>query len=63
MSICSVAAPRIGSQSRRNVRKFVSPGFLFVAGLFLAVVIVEAIVIAVGAPRIPDLATLYSTVT
>ena len=67
MSSYAVTASRTVSQSRprsrRNARKLATPGFLFAAGLFLAVVIVEAVVIAIGAPSVHDLTALYPTVT
>jgi hypothetical protein len=40
-----------------------SGGLLIAAALFLAVVIAEAAFIALAAPSIPDIGTLYITVT
>ena len=40
-----------------------SGGLLIVVALFLAVVIAEAAFIALAAPSIPDIGTLYITVT
>ena len=39
------------------------PAFLIAAGLFLTVVIVEAVFIALAAPSIPDIGSLYIIVT
>jgi len=47
------AARRAGTDSR----------FLFAAGLFLVVLIVEALFIAITAPTSLDVGTLYVTVT
>jgi hypothetical protein len=40
-----------------------SGGLLIAAALFLAVLIAEAVVIALAAPTIPDIGALYVTVT
>jgi hypothetical protein len=44
-------------------RSGIDPAFLIAAALFLAVVIAEAAFIALAAPSIPDIGTLYITVT
>ena len=44
-------------------RSGTDPALLIAAALFLAVVIAEAAFIALAAPSIPDIGTLYITVT
>jgi hypothetical protein len=44
-------------------RSGTDPAFLIAAALFLAVVIAEAAFIALAAPSIPDIGSLYITVT
>jgi hypothetical protein len=44
-------------------RSGTDPAFLIAAALFLAVVIAEAAFIALVAPNIPDIGSLYITVT
>ncbi len=49
--------------SRRTSRSFADPALLIAVALFLAVVIAEAAFIALAAPSIPDIGSLYITVT
>jgi hypothetical protein len=51
--------PRRGAARRSGT----DPAFLIAAALFLAVVIAEAVFIALAAPSIPDIGALYITVT
>ena len=44
-------------------RSGTDPAFLIAAALFLAVVIAEAAFIALAAPNIPNIGSLYITVT
>ena len=62
MSSLSVTAPRTVSQARRGVfaRALAKPGLLFAAALFLAVLLVEAIAIAIGAPSVAEITALYA---
>jgi hypothetical protein len=48
---------------RASRRSGADPAFLIAAALFLAVVIANAVFIALAAPSIPDIGSLYITVT
>jgi len=56
------SAPAAASRAASH-RSGTDPALLIAAALFLAVVIAEAAFIAVAAPNIPDIGSLYVTVT
>ena len=55
----SAPAAVSGGASRRSAT---DPAFLIAAALFLAVVIAEAAFIALAAPSIPDIGSIYAAV-
>ena len=62
MTSMTRSAPATSSRGAAH-RPLTDPAFLIAAALSLAVVIVEAVFIALAAPSIPDIGSLYITVT
>ncbi len=62
MTSMTRSAPAAAGRSAAH-RSGTDPAFLIAAALFLAVVIAEAAFIAWAAPSIPDIGSLYITVT
>jgi hypothetical protein len=64
MTSMTRSAPAPAAAGRGAARRSgTDPAFLIAAALFLAVVIAEAALIALAAPSIPDIGSLYITVT
>jgi hypothetical protein len=62
MTSMTRSAPAAVSRGASH-RSGTDPALLIAAALFLAVVIAEAAFIALAAPNIPDIGSIYATVT
>jgi hypothetical protein len=62
MTSMTRSAPAAVSRGASH-RSGTDPALLIAAALFLAVVIAEAAFIALAAPHIPDIGSIYATVT
>jgi hypothetical protein len=63
MTIRTMPAPSAANPaSRRTTRPFANPTLLIAVGLYIAVAIVEAVVIARALPSLPDIGSFYVVV-
>jgi hypothetical protein len=62
-SIRSFASPQMAALSPRARRRSGGQALALAVTLFLAVLIVEAIVVASAAPSVPEIGSLYTSTT